>query len=76
MSSPYETIGVTLPVYPFMMMPDDPRDLRIVVDFREDAFGNYRVLFHLAALLKRECPWLLEQSCRQTDLSNVMDKAT
>jgi hypothetical protein len=57
-----------------MMMPNDASDFGVVVDLAEDSFANGRVLFHSTTFLERECSGLLQESGRQTDLSDVMDE--
>ena len=56
-------------------MPNDLGNLRIVVNLRENALANNRVLFHLPSLLKRERPWFFQQTRWQTDLPDVVHQS-
>jgi hypothetical protein len=46
-----QTIGVAVSVDTFVVVPNDPGDLRIRIDVREDSFADLCVPFHCAALL-------------------------
>ena len=74
-SSPSEAIRISLPVDPFVMVPDDLGDLSVVIDVREDPLADYRVLFHLPSLLEGEGSGLLKKTWREADLADVVNQA-
>ena len=57
-----------------MMMADDLRDLGVVFDLRENPLANRGMLLHLAPFLQSERPWLLQETCREADLPDVVDQ--
>ena len=58
------------------MVADDAGDFGVILHLRENSFANRGVLFHLPALLKGKRAGFLEQTSRESDLSNVVHKAT
>src|SRR5690349_21297297 len=58
------------------MMADDLRDLRVVLDFRENPLADLGVLFHLPTLAERKGTRFFEQSRWQPDLADVVHKST
>ena len=61
MSSSAQTIGIALAVDALVVVAHDRRDLRVLVDVREDSLADRGVLLHLTALLERQRAWLLEK---------------
>jgi len=59
-----------------MMVSNDKCDLVVVLDIRQDALADDRVLLHEASFFAREGPRLLQQSGRQTDFANVVHETT
>src|SRR5215510_8896294 len=57
-----------------MMVPDDPRDVRVILNLREDVFANNRMLFHLTPFFQGQGSGLLEETRRKPDFSNVVDE--
>jgi len=55
-------------------MPNDIRDLRVIIDIGEDVLSDYGVLLHLEALFHPERPGLRKEPVRQTNLADVVDK--
>jgi len=68
-----KTVWISLAINSFVMMADDGCDFSVVIDLRENALSNLRVLFHLPSLSERERTRLLEQAGREPDLSHVVD---
>ena len=71
-----ELIWIAKSVDSLVMMPDDRRDLGVIVDVRQDPFANHRVLLHLPPLLQRQRARLLKKSRSQSNLSDVVHEAT
>ncbi len=57
-----------------MMMADDRRDFRVVIDLGKDALAYSRVLFHLAALVERQRAWFFKETSRKANLADIMYK--
>ena len=55
-------------------MANDPGDLGVVIDLREDSFADLRVLFHPTSFLERQSTGLLKQSRRKPHLADVVDE--
>ena len=70
-----QSVGVTVSVNPLVVMPDDTGDLRVGLDLPEDVFPDRRVILHQSTLFERERTHLLEQTCRQPDLADVMNES-
>lgn len=70
-----ETVGITVPIDPFVMMPNDRCDLGVVVNSSQDAFANDGVLLHLPPLVKRERARLFKNARRKPYLADVMKEA-
>ena len=70
-----KAVGIPLAVDALMMVADDRRDLRVLVDVRQDSLADRGVLLHLAPLLERERTGLLEQARWQADLADVVNEA-
>jgi hypothetical protein len=68
-------VRIPEPIDPLVMMPDNSSDLSVVIDFRQDALPNRRVLLHLSAFVKGQGSSLLKKTCGETDLSDVVDEA-
>ena len=47
----FKTIGVPVPIDPFVMMSHDPGDLSVVGHVAKDPFADNRVLLHLTPLI-------------------------
>ena len=60
-SSACEAVRIPLTVPPFVVMANDPRDLRVVLDLREDSLADLGVRLHDAPLGERQCSGLLEK---------------
>ena len=75
MSSSTQAIRVSLAVDALVVMPDDRRDLGVLVDVGEDPLADRRVLLHLASLLERQRAGLLEEPRREADLADVVNEA-
>ena len=69
-----ETIRIAHPIDSLMMVADDLGDFRIVLHLRKDPLADRGVLLHLLALLKGQRTRLLEQTWRESDLSDVVNK--
>ena len=69
------SIWVALAVDPLVMVTDDRRDLRVLVDVGEDSLADRRVLLHLASLFEGERARLLQKPRRQPDLADVVNEA-
>ena len=59
-----------------MVAPDDLGNLSVVIYVPENLFTDRGMPLHLAALVQRERPRLLEEACRQTDLPYVVNQPT
>ena len=57
------------------MVADDRGDLAVVVDVPENPLADGRVLLHLSAFFESEGSRLLEETDRQTDLPDVVNKS-
>src|SRR4051812_31620848 len=57
------------------MMSHGVGDHGVALHVAQDPFADDRMLFHLPALVKRQCTWFLEEARWQTDLANVMDQS-
>ena len=57
-------------------MPHDARDFCIVLNLRENALPDYRVLLHVPALFQRQRSWLLEQTWGEANFSDVVNEST
>ena len=57
------------------MVPDDVRDLGIVVDLCEDPLCDDRVLFHLPSLVEREGSRFLQKTWWKPNLADVVNQA-
>ncbi len=55
-------------------MANDRGNLAEVLDLGQDAFSDRRVSFHHSSLGERQRPGLLEESSREPDLPDVVDK--
>src|SRR6059058_1754001 len=51
-------------------------DLRVILDFCKDAFADYRMCFHLPALLEGQRTRFLKKAGRQANLADVMHNPT
>ena len=69
-----QAVGVAAPVDPFVVVPDDLRDLGVVVHVREDALADHRVLLHLPPLFRRQRSRLLDDTRSDSDLSDVVEE--
>ena len=70
----HEPIWIALAVDALVVMANDLRDLRVVVNVREDPLSDNGVLLHLAPLFERQGAGLLEQTGRKPDLADVVDE--
>ena len=68
-------VGISVSIDPFVVMPNNVGDISIVVHVREDSLADLGVRLHDPALLKTQRPLLLEETRRQTHLSDVMHEA-
>src|SRR6266545_7922495 len=57
------------------MMPNNPRDLGVVVYFGQNLLTDRSVLLHLASFLERKSAGLLESPGGESDFSDVMNEA-
>jgi len=71
-----KTVRIASAINPLMMVPDDACDFCVVLNVGKDALADYRVLLHLATLFEAQRPWLLKQTGREANLSDVMNQST
>jgi len=64
-----------LAINALVVVTDDPRNLGIVINLREDPLADRRMLFHLTPLCQRERARFFEQAWRQADLPYVMNES-
>ena len=64
MSSPGQTIRISLTVHPLVMVPHHCRDLSVRIDVGEDPLTDLRMTLHLTSLIERQGAWLLEETRR------------
>ncbi len=70
-----QAIRVPLAIDPLVVVPDDRRDLRVVVNMGKDALPDRGVLLHLPTLIKSQRPGLFEETGRKPDLPDVVNKS-
>ena len=70
-----EAIRVTGSIDTLVVMSHNLRNLGIVIHLPEDSLPDDRVQLHLTSLFQRQRPWLLEETRRQSDFSNVVNQA-
>ena len=56
-------------------MPNDLRNLGVVIDVGQNPLADHGVLFHLTAFVKSESTRLLKKSWRKPNLPNVVNKS-
>ena len=57
-----------------MVMPDDVRDLTVILHLREDPLAYRSMGLHLTTLVWRKRPSFLEHGGRQAHLANVVQQ--
>jgi len=67
-----QPVRVATTVDSFVMVADDSRYLRVVVNVEQDPLTNDWMVFHHASLGQREGSWLLQKAGWQSDLPDVM----
>src|SRR4051794_37970407 len=57
------------------MVPNDGRNLSVVLDSGKNPFADHAVLLHHAPLVQRQRPWFLQEPGRQTNLADVVNES-
>ena len=72
----YEPVWISLSVHPFVVVANDSSDIEVVINLGENALPDFRVRFHQPSLLKRERARFFEETCRKSNLPDVVHEAT
>ena len=72
----YESVWVSLSVHPLVVVANDSSDIEVIVNLGENAFPDLRMSFHQPSLLKRERARFFEETCRKSNLPDVVHEAT
>ena len=71
-----DSVRVASPIESLMMMTNNFSDFGVIVDLREDLRADNRMLLNQYSLRMTELSALLEDSGRNTDLSDVVNEPT
>src|SRR5215208_3755343 len=71
-----DTVGIAVPVDPFVVVPHNASDLLVVSNLREDSLANNRMLLHEAPFVRRQWTRFLQESRRKSNLADVVHETT
>ena len=72
---PYESVGISLSVHPFVVVTNDSGDVEVIVNLGENALPDLRVRFHEPPFLERKRARFFEETCRKSYLPDVVYEA-